>query len=109
MTEAEAKKVAKDHLLVKKMVSTAVELGEADGTLTADAFTRAAEKQLSPAFGEGFFPTAELLGIVAIDPPKAFQIVATMVKGAGLDKDGERPTRVVQRSMGSDELLRLLS
>ena len=99
------------HLLVKKLVNAAIESGEADGMLSADAFTRAAEKQLCSisAFEEEFLPTAELLGIVAIDALKAFQIVATMVKGAGLDKDGERPTRIVQESMDSGEVLQLLS
>jgi len=99
------------HLLVDKMVSKAIESKEADGRLVADAFARAAEKQLCPisAFEEGFLPTAGLLDDVAVDAPKAFRIVATVMKGAGLDKDEERWTRIAQKLTGSHKLLDLLS
>ena len=51
------------HLLVDKMVSKAIESKEADGKLVADAFARAAEKNLcsTSSFEEGFLPVAELL------------------------------------------------
>ena len=99
------------HLLVDKMVSKAIESKEADGKLVADAFSRAAEKNLCSisAFEEGFLPVAELLDDIAIDAPKAFQIMATMMKGAGLDKDEERRTRMAQKSTDSDKLLELLA
>ena len=99
------------YRLVDKMVSKAIESKEADGNLVADAFARAVEKNLCSvsAFEEGFLPIAELLDDIAIDAPKAFQIMATMMKGAGLDKDEERRTRIAQKSMGSDKLLELLA
>ena len=77
------------HRLVAKMVSKAVESKEADGKLVADAFARAAEKNLCSisAFEKGFLPVDELLDDIAIDSPKAFQIMATMIKGAGLGDD----------------------
>jgi translation initiation factor 4G len=99
------------HRLVDKMVSKAIESKEADGKLVADAFARATEKNLCSisAFEEGFLPVAELLDDIAIDAPKAFQIMAIMMKGAGLDKDEERRTRIAQKSMDSDKLVELLA
>ena len=99
------------HRLVDKMVSNAIESKEADGKLVADAFARAAEKNLCSisAFEEGFLPIAELLDDIAIDAPKAFQIMAIMMKGARLDKDEERRTRIAQKSIDSDNLLGLLA
>ena len=99
------------HLLVDKMVSKAIESKETDGKLVADAFARAVEKKLCSisAFEEGFLPVAELLDDIAIDAPKAFQILATMMKGAGLDKDEERRTKIAQKSMDSDKLVELLA
>ena len=99
------------HRLVDKMVFKAIESKEADGKLVADTFARAAEKNLCSisAFEEGFLPIAELLDDIAIDAPRAFQIMATMMKGAGLDKDEERRTKIAQKSMDSDKLLELLA
>ena len=99
------------HLLVDKLVSRAIESKEADGELVADAFARAVEKNLcsDSAFEEGFSPVAESLDDIAIDAPKAFQIMATMMKGAGLDRSEEQRTRIAQKSMDSDKLLSLLA
>jgi translation initiation factor 4G len=99
------------HRLVDKMVSKAIESKEADGKLVADAFARVVEKHMCSisAFEEGFSPIAELLDDIAIDAPKAFQIMATMMKGAGLDKDEERRTRIARKLMDSDKLLELLA
>ena len=98
------------HRLVERMVSMAIESEEADGKLVADAFARVAERKLCSisVFEEGFLPVAELLDDIAIDVPKAFRIMATMMKGAGLDKNEERRTRIVQKSMNRDKLLELL-
>ena len=99
------------HRLVNRLVSKAIESKEVDGKLVADGFTRAAEKKLCSisAFEEGFSPIAELLDDIAIDAPKAFQIMAIMMKGAGLDKDEARRTRVARKSMDSEKLLTLLA
>jgi len=99
------------HRLVEEMVSKAVASKETDGKLVADAFARAVEKGLCSisAFEEGFLPVAELLDDIAIDAPKAIQIMATVIKGAGLDKDEERRTMIAQKSMDGDTLLELLA
>jgi translation initiation factor 4G len=97
------------HKLVDKLVSTAVESKEVDAQLVSDLFAIAASKNLcSPAaFEEGLVPTAELIEDIAIDAPKAFELFATMVKGASLD--GERRSRLASRSEASEKLLLLLS
>ena len=99
------------HRLVNKMVSKAIESKEADGRLVADAFARAVEKRLCSitALEEGFLHVAELLDDIAIDAPKAFHIMATMMKGAGLDTDEERRTKIAQKLMDSDKLVELLA
>ncbi|KZT72291.1 hypothetical protein DAEQUDRAFT_755150 [Daedalea quercina L-15889] len=93
-------------LLVDRLVISAVtNSNEADAQFVSDFFSRAVLKNLcSPEqFEKGFLPTAEVLD--AIDVPKAFNLMATMMKGAQLD--GERWARVARRSMGSqaDRLL----
>lgn len=97
--------------LVDKLVSSAIESKEADAQLVADFFGRAvARNTCSPAsFEEGFTQVAEILDDIAIDAPKAFNLMATMMKGARLDVDEERRTRLASKSMDSDKLLSLLS
>jgi hypothetical protein len=99
------------HRLVGKMVSKVIESKEPDGKLVADAFARAVEKNLCSisAFEEGFLPVAGFLDDTAIDAPNAFQIMATVMRGAGLDKDEERRARIVQRLTNSGKLLGLLA
>jgi len=99
------------HLLVYKMVSRAVESKEADVVLVTDAFARAATKELCSisAFEEGFLPVAELLDDIVIDAPRAFQLMATLMKGARLDKDEERRGRIAQKLLDGDKLVGLLS
>lgn len=96
------------HLLVDKLVSTAVESKEADAKLVSEFFDLAASKELcSPsAFEEGFMPIAEVIDDIAIDAPKAFQLFAIMIKGAKLDE--ERRTNLASKSVDSDKLLALL-
>ncbi|PCH35557.1 hypothetical protein WOLCODRAFT_27969 [Wolfiporia cocos MD-104 SS10] len=97
--------------LVDKLVSYAIESKEVDAQLVADFFSRAASKNLcSPqSFEDGFAPVAEILDDIAIDAPKAFNLMATMMKGARLDSDEARCTRLASKSMDSDKLLGLLS
>jgi len=96
--------------LVEEMVSKAVTSEEINGKLVAGAFSRAVEKKLCciSAFEEGFLLVAELLDYVVVDIPDAIQTMATMMKGAGLDKDEERRTRIAQKSIESEKLLELL-
>jgi translation initiation factor 4G len=65
------------------------------------------EKNLcSPeSFQEGFIPTAEILDDIAIDAPKAFDLMAIMMFGAGLDKDEERYSRIADKLEDNDRLL----
>ncbi|OSX61566.1 hypothetical protein POSPLADRAFT_1170204 [Postia placenta MAD-698-R-SB12] len=97
--------------LVDKLVTSAIESKEADAQLVASLFSRALSRNsCSPhSFEEGFMPTAEILDDIAIDAPKAFDLMAIMMKGAGLDKDEERRARLASKSMDSDKLLALLS
>lgn len=96
------------HTLVDKLVSHATESKEAEAKLVSDLFARVASKdQCTPAaFEEGFTPIAELIDDIAIDAPKAFQLFAMMVKGAGLDET--RRTNLASKSIDSDKLLALL-
>ncbi|KLO17689.1 hypothetical protein SCHPADRAFT_156858 [Schizopora paradoxa] len=97
------------HLLVDKLVSFAVESKEPNAKLVSDLFARAVEKSLcSPAsFEEGFNSTAEALEDIAIDAPKAFDLMAIVMKGAALDE--ERRTRIAGKSEDGDKLLALLA
>ncbi|KAF4563218.1 hypothetical protein EYR40_007074 [Pleurotus pulmonarius] len=95
--------------LVDKLVSKAIESKEADATLVADFFTRAASKSLcSPtSFEEGFFGMAEFLEDIAIDAPKAWDFMALMVKGASLN--GDSHGRIASKTADANKLLALLS
>ena len=100
------------HLLIDKLVTVALDKKEPDAQLVADLFARAVSKNFcSPAtFEDGFTPSAEFLGDIAIDAPKAPQFFAIMLKGAGLDKNEERRTRIADKSPDTREkLLELLS
>lgn len=97
------------HLLVDRLVTSAIESKEADAKLVAEFFERAAQKNLcSPeAFEKGLLPTAEILDDIAIDAPKAFDLMAIIIKGAKLDE--ERRNRIAEKSMDSDKLKALLN
>jgi translation initiation factor 4G len=96
--------------LVEKVVSRAIESKEADAQLAADLFARAVEKELCTpdAFERGFLPIAELLDDIAIDAPKAFNLMALMLKGAGLADNEERRGRIAEKSIDADKLIALL-
>ena len=97
--------------LVEKLVATAIESKESDAQLVAEFFSRSAEKELCSAesFEEGFTTTAEILDEIVFDAPKAFELMAIMLKGAGLDNDERRRSRITSKSKDSDKLLGLLS
>ena len=96
------------HFLVDKIVSTAVESKEDDGKLVSQFFVLAASKELCSAasFEEGLTPVAEAIDDIAIDAPKAFQLLAMMVKGASLNR--ERLSNLASKSLDSDKFLALL-
>ena len=96
------------HVLVDKIVSTAVESKEDDAKLVSQFFVVAASKELCSAasFEEGLTPVAEVIDDIAIDAPKAFQLLAMMVKGASLDQ--ERLSNLASKSLDSDKFLALL-
>jgi len=95
--------------LVDKLVATAIESKEADAQLVGDFFSHAVSKELcsQASFEAGFLSTAEILDDIAIDAPKAFDLMAIMLKGVNLDE--ERQTRIAAKSMDSDKLVALLS
>ena len=97
--------------LVDKLVASALESKEADARLVAEFFARpASQRECSlDVFEAGFIPMVELLDDIAIDAPKAFEYMAIMLKGAGLDGDDERLKRIVEKAMDSDKLLGLVS
>ena len=96
------------HLLIDKIVSSAVESKEDDAKLVSQFFTLAVSKELCSAtsFEEGLTPVAEIIDDIAIDAPKAFQLLAMMVKGASLGQ--ERLTNLASKSSDSDKFLALL-
>ncbi|KAH8087801.1 armadillo-type protein [Cristinia sonorae] len=99
------------HKLVDKLISVAIESKDTDAELVANFFARAASKNYcSPStFEEGFAPISEFLDDIVYDSPKAFSLYATMMKGAGLDKDEERRARLASKLADGDKLLSLLS
>ena len=98
------------HRLVNKLVTKAIVSKEDHGRLVAAAFTRATEKKLcsNSAFEEGFSRVAESLDYMENDAPRAFESMAVMMKGAGLDKGKEQRVRIAQKSSNSNKLLKLL-
>jgi len=58
------------------------------------------------SFEEGFIPTAEVLEVVEIDAPKAFDLMAIMLKKADLDE--ERRARIAGKLEDGQKLLGLL-
>ncbi|KAJ4483536.1 hypothetical protein J3R30DRAFT_1795633 [Lentinula aciculospora] len=98
------------HDLIYKLVNLAIESKEADARLVGDFFKRAASKKLcSPsAFEEGFLGVAEFLDDIAIDAPKATDLLAIMIKGADLSE--EQRTNIASKSADNgDKLLKLSS
>jgi translation initiation factor 4G len=97
------------HTLVDKLVSSAIESKEADARLVGDFFLRASSKKLcsSSAFEEGFLAIAEFLDDIAIDAPKATDLLAIMIKGAELGE--EQRTKISSKSAENGEKLLELS
>ena len=85
--------------LVNKLVGSVLESKEADTRLVAEFFARpASQRECSPdVFEAGFIPMVELLDNIVIDAPKAFEYMAIMLKGAGLDRNHERLQRIVEK------------
>jgi translation initiation factor 4G len=96
------------HFLVDKIVSNAVESKEDDAKLVSEFFALAISKELCSAasFEEGLTPVTEIIDDIAIDAPKAFQLLAMMMKGASLNQ--ERLTNLASKSSDSEKLLALL-
>lgn len=98
-------------LLINNLVTFAIESKEADARLVGNLFSRAVSNGLcSPAsFEEGFSLTAEVLDGIATDAPRAYHLMAIMMKGSGLDKDVERKTRIAAKFINGDKLVALQS
>ncbi|KAL1719721.1 hypothetical protein EV715DRAFT_251035 [Schizophyllum commune] len=97
------------HLLIDKLVTQAMDRKEADVKLVGDLFTHALGKKLvsTEALEEGIAPTMEFIEDIAIDVPKAWDFMATLVKAACFDE--ETRTRLANKSSNADKMLSLLS
>lgn len=95
--------------LVVRFVGNALESKEADAHIVRDFFARAAASGTCSlaTFEEGFTAVAETLDDVAIDAPKAFNLMAIMLEGSGLDSAGRE--RVAGKLEDPAKLLNLLS
>ena len=104
--------LAEEHRfrLVDKLVGSALENKEADTRLVAEFFARpTSRRECSPdVFEAGFISVAEHLDDISIDVSKAFEHIAIMLKGAGLDRDKERLKPISKKVMESDKLLQLV-
>ncbi|KAF8918199.1 armadillo-type protein [Mucidula mucida] len=89
------------HLLVDKLVSFAIKSKEADAQLVGDLFARASSKGLCApaAFEQGIASVAEFLDDIAIDAPKAPNLLAIMIQGADLSE--EQRTQIASKLEGS--------
>ncbi|KAL1695924.1 armadillo-type protein [Schizophyllum commune] len=97
------------HLLIDKLVTQAMDRKEADVKLVGDLFTHALGKKLvsTEALEEGIAPTMEFIEDIAIDVPKAWDFMATLMKAACFDE--ETRTRLANKSSRADKMLSLLS
>jgi translation initiation factor 4G len=98
--------------LIDKLVTVAVERKIDDAQLVADLFKHVTDKNLCSvlALEEGLTPTVEILSDIAIDVPKAFDLMAVMIKGTPLINDEEKKSNLVSKCMDdSDKLMALLS
>lgn len=98
------------HLLVDKLIAKTVESKEADAELVARLFRRIVSRDIcSPAeFEQGFTPTAEMIDDIAIDAPKAMDVLC-LREHISMHEDEECMSRLVSKSMDQDKLLRLVS
>jgi len=97
---------------VDAVITKGIDGKAADIPLISNVLSTARTKELLPAdaFEEGFSGLAEIIDDIAIDVPKAFNIMAEWMKAAGLDADDERRKRIADKVPESgDKLLALLS
>jgi len=98
--------------LVDKLVESALESKEEeDARLVGELFARVASNgQCTPeVFEDGFIPMVEFLDDIAVDAPKAFEYMATMLRGAGLEKEPERLQRLASKLEDSNKLVSLMA
>lgn len=95
--------------LADKLISHALESKEADAQLVSDLLQRASSKSLasSAALEEAFSSLAEFLDDIVYDAPKAPNLFALMLKGAGFSD--EQRTRITSKSEGSGQKVLELS
>lgn len=95
--------------LIDKLVSQAVESKEQDAKLVSDLFAqaKASNSTSESAFEEGF-SVIEFLDDIVVDAPKAVDLMALMMKGAGLSDDVKKLLCAKSEESGP-KLLGLLS
>ncbi|KAJ3993865.1 ARM repeat-containing protein [Lentinula boryana] len=94
------------HSLVDKLITHAIESKEADARLVGDLFQRVTSNKLCTpsAFEKGFLGVAEFLDDIAIDAPKATDLLAIMIKGADLN-EAQRKNIASKSAENGDKLL----
>ncbi|KAJ3993862.1 hypothetical protein F5050DRAFT_617783, partial [Lentinula boryana] len=97
------------HSLVDKLITHAIESKEADARLVGDLFQRVTSNKLCTpsAFEKGFLGVAEFLDDIAIDAPKATDLLAIMIKGADLNE--AQRTNIASKSAENGDKLLMLS
>jgi translation initiation factor 4G len=95
--------------VVEKLAGRAVEAKAADAELLAQFFAHASSKGLCApeAFEEGLGAIAEFIDDIICDAPKALELFAIILKGAGLDEN-RQASIAAKSSENSDKLLGLL-
>ncbi|KAI5118354.1 hypothetical protein M0805_006755 [Coniferiporia weirii] len=93
------------YMFVEELVVHAIVSGKEDAQLVADVFERARARNLcSPAsFEDGFVPTVEILDDIVTYAPRAFDLMAIMMKGAKLDE--KLQTRIADKYVDSNKQL----
>ncbi len=89
---------ARHHIrLVDVLVWSTVEASDADAQLVARLFARVAHAVSPAAWEAGFAPTVETLCSVVEDEPRALRRFMVLFRATGLQRDGERATRMLMR------------
>jgi translation initiation factor 4G len=96
---------------VDMLVTKGIDAKAADVSLVGEVLQRANEKNLcsADALEKGFDGLAEIIEDIAIDVPKAFDIMAGWMTATGLSNDEERRSRIASKVPDSgDKLLSLI-
>ncbi|KIJ59652.1 hypothetical protein HYDPIDRAFT_100291, partial [Hydnomerulius pinastri MD-312] len=99
---------AKYHpMLIGKLTHVALGGTEADAHLVGDLFAQLSKEWCSPeAFERGIISEVEALDDIVLDVPRAFEYMAIILKGAGLDKEDGGLSRIASKSINGRQVIR---